>query len=155
MLDLVEELEKLVAALDEAGLDHALCGGLALAVHGFVRATVDIGLMVPADQIESAEGVARSLGFDWPAGPTTFAGGAVQMRRLSKEDPDLGDVLSVDFLVVTPAVAAMWATRARVSWRGGSLSVVSRRGLIDLKRLGDSGQDREDIAKLLEGGDDA
>lgn len=155
MLDLVEELEELVAALDQAGLDHALCGGLALAVHGFVRATVDIDLMVPADQIESAEAVARSLGFDLPAAPMSFAEGAVQMRRLSKEDPELGDVLSVDFLLVTPAVAAMWATRARVPWRGGSLNVVSRSGLIDLKRLRDSGQDREDIAKLLEGGDEA
>ncbi len=36
---LVEELESLIDALDAAGVNYAVCGGLALAVHGHARAT--------------------------------------------------------------------------------------------------------------------
>lgn len=36
------ELLKIVRSLDQAGIDYALNGGLAVAVHGYVRATKDI-----------------------------------------------------------------------------------------------------------------
>ncbi len=46
MLDLLEELRNIIARVDAAGLPYALCGGLAMAVHGNPRATVDIDLLV-------------------------------------------------------------------------------------------------------------
>jgi hypothetical protein len=41
MLDIYEEFLKLVEALNERAIDYALCGGMAMAVHGLPRATVD------------------------------------------------------------------------------------------------------------------
>ncbi|MES1208434.1 MAG: hypothetical protein ABUS79_21050 [Pseudomonadota bacterium] len=48
MLDLVQELTDVIACLDQGGVPYALCGGLAMAVHGYPRATVDIDLLVLA-----------------------------------------------------------------------------------------------------------
>ena len=49
VLDLYDELKAVLSALEKAEVPYALCGGLALAVYGHPRATVDIDLLVPAD----------------------------------------------------------------------------------------------------------
>jgi hypothetical protein len=79
--------------------------------------------------------------------------GGVEVHRLSKPDPETGDLLSVDLLIVTPQLATVWETRERVSWEHGQIPVVSRSGLILMKRLCGSGQDLDDI-RMLEEGDD-
>jgi hypothetical protein len=43
-VDLFQELKNVTAALDAEGIDYALCGGVALAIHGVPRATQDIEL---------------------------------------------------------------------------------------------------------------
>jgi hypothetical protein len=58
-LNLFEELEGLTRALDEAGIPYALCGGLAMAVYGVSRATIDIDILVDEADIERLEGVER------------------------------------------------------------------------------------------------
>ena len=50
-LDLAAELAAIVAALDEAGIPYALCGGLAVAVHGHARATQYIDLLVLPEDV--------------------------------------------------------------------------------------------------------
>lgn len=37
-LDILEEMRKVVSALDEGGVDYALVGAFALAIHGAPRA---------------------------------------------------------------------------------------------------------------------
>lgn len=44
----LDDLKKLVMALDANGVDYLLIGGYALAAHGYQRATTDIDLMVAA-----------------------------------------------------------------------------------------------------------
>ena len=43
-MDLVAELEALVASFHREEVDYALCGGLAVAIPGHSRATMDIDL---------------------------------------------------------------------------------------------------------------
>src|SRR6185436_1939977 len=99
MLDLFEELRAVIARLDEEGIPYALCGGLAMAVHGYPRATVDIDIVVEAADLARVEAAVRPLGFTIPAIPMTFRGGAVEIRRLSKVHAS-GQVLSLDVLLV-------------------------------------------------------
>jgi hypothetical protein len=40
MATLLDELSQLISALDENEIEYAVCGGLSMAIHGFVRATV-------------------------------------------------------------------------------------------------------------------
>lgn len=56
-MDLYEEMKKVIVALETAGVPYALCGGLAMALHRFPRATMDIGLM--ADRIRTISSVWR------------------------------------------------------------------------------------------------
>jgi hypothetical protein len=148
MFDLESELDLVRDALDAEGIEYALCGGLAMAVHGAPRATVDIDLLIkPEDQL-LAETAAVPLGYKIKAKPMSFSAGAVEIRRVSKIDPTDGEVMILDLLLVTPAVAPTWEGRQHVPWRGRQLSVVSKEGLIALKVFRSSDQDRADIARL-------
>lgn len=148
MFDLEDELRSLRDRLDGEAIPYALCGGLALGIHGYPRATIDIDILIlPADE-ESVEAVARQLGYTIKARPMTFAGGATEIRRISKVDPQDGETLMLDMLLVTGGVEEVWRTRQSVSWRGRELSVVSPEGLIALKMLRASKQDLADIARL-------
>ena len=148
MFDLYEEFKSIVSALEEHGIDYAVCGGLAMAVHGLPRATVDIDLLILDESLEEAKAVVRSLGYTIEAQPMTFHKGAIEIRRLSKIDPSDGDLLMVDFLLVTPAVEAAWNNRIKVASPKGSVFAVSREGLILLKSFRRSGQDLDDIDRL-------
>ena len=150
MFDLYEEFNSIVLALEEHGIDYAVCGGLAMAVHGLPRATVDIDLLILSESLEEVRELARTLGYTIEAFPMTFSRGAVEIRRLSKIDRDTGIVLSLDMLLVTPEIVEIWQSRTEVAWEGGKLWVVSRRGLMALKSLRSSAQDLADIERLKE-----
>jgi hypothetical protein len=147
MFDLLEELKGVIARLDGAAVPYALCGGLAMAVHGYPRATVDIDLLIMNEDLERLDVAIRPLGFDIPARPMTFKGGAVEIRRVSKILPS-GQVLSLDLLLVTPALQQVWDARQAMEWDFGTITVVSRDGLISLKSLRGSGLDQDDIKRL-------
>lgn len=147
MLDLYDEFLALVGALEREGAQYALCGGLAMAVHGFVRATIDIDLLVPRDQVDAARDACRRQGFSIEALPMSFAGGDVPIEQMTKADSS-GSLLSVDLLVVTDATKSAWDSRTEVELHGVRLFVVSREGLVTLKRLRNNAQDRADIENL-------
>jgi len=82
-----------------------LCGGLAVAVHGHPRATMDIDVLVRAEQLTSAIQVARGVGFDVHARKMWFGlrtGNPREMQRVSKLDPETNELLSLDLIVVGP-----------------------------------------------------
>jgi hypothetical protein len=147
-MDLVEELAKLVAKLEEERIEYALCGGLAMAVYAFPRATLDIDLMLKPESLDHAKQVANGLGFSLDSGWMNFKGGAIKIYRLCKIVPESKGELILVLLLATPAVQSVWDSRQKVTWEHGTLSVVSPQGLITLKSLRGSGQDQDDIAFL-------
>ena len=150
MFDLEEEFDAIRTALTARGIEYALCGGLAVGVHGFPRATVDIDLLIRAADEERLYEAVAPLGFQLKARPMSFDGGTMQIRRVSKIDPGDGEVLMLDLLLVTPAYEHVWDTREQLQWRNHELTVVSRQGLIALKKGRSSDQDLVDIRKLTE-----
>jgi hypothetical protein len=150
MLDLYDELKSLIDIFDCSHVAYALCGGLAMAVHGIPRATIDIDMLITNEALASAQSAALQLGYTLTAAPMSFADGKVQIHRVSKIDPDSRDVLMLDLLLVTDSLLEVWKAREQVEWENGSLWVVSRAGLIALKQLRRSGQDLTDIARLTE-----
>ncbi|MBI1925807.1 nucleotidyl transferase AbiEii/AbiGii toxin family protein [Candidatus Poribacteria bacterium] len=155
MLELYDEFKALIAKLAEHKSDYALCGGLAMAVHGIPRATVDIDLLISVESLEAVKALAHELGYTLEAQPMKFAGGAIDIRRISKLDPDSGDLLMLDLLLVTPPIREVWESRIEVEWETEKLQVVSRAGLITLKSLRKSGQDLDDIKSLTENTDES
>ena len=151
MTDLLTELRSITDAFDLAGVEYALCGGVALAIYGIPRATIDIDMLVRPGQVPTAEEALVQLGYRLAAAPMRLAGGAVSITRLVKPEPDSEDVLMVDLLHVTPALESAWQSRRRVAWDHGAIATVSRAGLVALKRLRGSGQDQDDIERLTGG----
>jgi len=148
MLDLYDEFNKVVTLLAEHTIDYALCGGLALAVYGIPRATIDIDLLIMPESLETVMPLARELGYKKETLPMRFTDRGIEIRRVSKIDQDSGDILMLDLLLVTPAILPVWKSRKEVVWEHGTLWVVSRDGLMALKSLRGSGQDLEDISRL-------
>ncbi len=155
-LDLIAELERVIDALDAARIEYALCGGLALAIHGYPRATQDIDILLRLESLDRALAAVRAAGFDVPARKMTFGlktGRAREVQRVSKLDPETNQLLVLVFLLVNADLETAWAGRVPVRSGERRLVVVSRDGLATMKRIAGRKQDLADLAKL-EGTDD-
>lgn len=149
--DLIAELENLVDALDDAGVEYAICGGIALGLHGHARATMDIDLLVRPEHLDAALRVARAIGFDVPARKMVFglrAGTPREVHRVSKIDPSSGEMMPLDLLVVNSELEGVWKGRMAFDVGGRRLTVTSREGLATMKRIAGRPQDLVDLAKL-------
>ncbi|MGH9554681.1 MAG: hypothetical protein ACRD2Y_02555 [Terriglobales bacterium] len=148
MVSLYEELKNLVADLNQASVPYALCGGIAMAVYGFVRATEDIDLLVQRADLDRIFTIAAAHGYSIRSQPMLFENGALEIQRAVKTLGADEDPLILDLLLVTPALEDVWESRQVREWPEGIICVVSREGLIRLKSGRASGVDLEDIAKL-------
>jgi len=148
-MDLYEELLGLIDALTGAGADYALCGGVALAIHGYPRFTKDIDLLVRPETLSAVMEVAESRGFDVAAAPMVFAAGTSEERHVQRVSKVEGEeFLTLDFLLVAPVLEEVWRDRGAVEWRGRRMQVVSAMGLAHMKRLAGRDQDLVDLKKL-------
>lgn len=147
MANLLDELIGLISVLEENDIEHAVCGGLALTIHGFPRATFGIDILIQAESLEKAYEIAAEKGYDIRGLDMSFKERAVEIRRVSKIDED-GEVLSLDFLLVTSQVQDVWETREKLRWQDRPLWIVSKEGLIKMKTLAGRAKDLIDIGRL-------
>jgi hypothetical protein len=150
VIDLYAELAAVVDGLSGTGVDYALCGALALAVHGVPRATKDLDLLARKADAPKERVAVRRIGYLFEALPMEFSSG-VEVQRFSKLVD--GRPLMLDFLWAEGALEPLWARRQKLSWREGDIWVVSREDLITLKLTAGRPQDLVDIQSLakLEG----
>ncbi|MBI5512514.1 MAG: hypothetical protein HY909_02025 [Deltaproteobacteria bacterium] len=149
-MELLEEFGALVTTLELEGIDYAVCGGLALAIHGLPRATKDIDLLLRPEDLPRVRVVVGRLGFDLEAAPMHFASSGMDLVRVSKAVER--DVMVLDLLLVNAALESSWHSRLRLPWGRGGVWVVSRDVLISLKLAAGRPQDLADIARLRGGG---
>ena len=145
-LDLFAALLEVTATLDGAGVEHALVGGLALAVHGVARATTDIDLLVQPSDIERALNAVKPAGFSIGALPIEFSDG-MKLHRVTRIDG--GEALTVDFILVDKNLSDVWETKAYFETTPGrTLCVINRAGLIAMKVRAGRAQDIADVERL-------
>lgn len=147
MSDLLTELSQITEALEWNEIEYAVCGGLALTILGYPRATFDIDILIRSESLERSFTIAKDFGFDIHGLDMAFKERAVEIRRVSKIDDD-GEVLSLDFLLVTPHVEDVWSGRIVIEWEGNPMSIVSRDGLIRMKELAGRHKDLIDIDRM-------
>lgn len=145
---LLDEFTELVKALESDGIEYATCGGIAMAIHGFVRATKDIDIVINERDLDRAFAVARSRGYDVEGLPLNFKDQDMKIRRISKVDKEARELITIDFILVTDSMRDVWDDRQKVEWESGAAWVVSREGLIKMKRLAGRDIDKVDISKL-------
>ena len=91
MLTLESELRELVQRFNEAKIEYALCGGMAVALHGYPRFTKDIDFLIPPESSTQRE-VAAAAGFLDESGQIPF------------HDSDVYRILKLDWRIESQAV---------------------------------------------------
>jgi hypothetical protein len=152
MATLLDEFKSITRALNDAGIDYAVCGGWAMAIHGLPRATMDIDLLILAEDLDRVLEVARTKEFEIEGLPLHFD---IEIRRISKIDRVTNQLITLDLLLATAAHHDIWIDRKKIDWREGKTSVVSREALIRMKLLAGRTQDIADVEKLREAMDES
>ena len=147
MATLLDELSQLIFALDENEIEYAVCGGLALTVYGFVRASYGFDILIRAESLEKACEIAKGCGYNISELDKLFEKSSVKIRCISKIDDD-GEVLPLKFLLVNPKIEDVWETREKLIWQDKTLWIVSRKGLIKMKELAGRAKDLIDIDRI-------
>lgn len=154
-MNLVDELHAVARALRSANVPYAICGGIAVTIHGATRTTKDIDVLVAPADVPRALDAVRPLGYAFAALPMTFDPGTAKERHVQRVTKlEGGNSLVLDFLLADAAFDGLLEGRVEISLPAGPLSVVSRANLLKMKRLAGRDQDRADIEKL-ESGDEA
>jgi hypothetical protein len=147
-------LYEVVGALEKAKVPFAIAGGCAVALHGAVRGTVDVDVVLRFKKSDflAAESALKSLGLA-PRLPVTaaevfdFRAEYVKNRNLaawSFVDPK--DPSRVVDVVITHDLSKMAATRVKAG--RVSLPVLAVEDLIAMKREAGRPQDLEDVRAL-------
>ena len=144
MLTLESELRELVQRFNEAKVEYALCGGMAVALHGYPRFTKDIDFLIPPESLDQARKVAAASGFLDESGRIPFADSDVY--RILKIEGTEYRIL--DLLVPKRLDTTAWSQRQWFDWNGLPICSVSREGLVEMKRSAGRDIDRIDIKRL-------
>jgi hypothetical protein len=151
-VDLVAELFAVARALREAGIEYAICGGVAVTIHGATRTTKDIDLLVRPDDVARVLEIVRPLGYAFAALPMTFDAGTARERHVQRVSKlDGGQHLILDLLTADASLAGLLQERTEIELPEGAIAVVTRDALVRMKRLAGRAQDLADI-EALEGG---
>ena len=148
-MNINDELEAIARAFNESGIEYALCGGLAVAVYGYPRATQDINILIRESDLKQATGVLGKQGYSISAGIIPLDVGKEsesRLYRLSKARGD--DLLTVDLLLVSPTMDDVWEDREAFLVGDYEITVVSLSGLRKMKRLSGRPQDLVDLERL-------
>ncbi len=148
-MKLKDELIRIVACLDKAGIDYALCGGLAVAVHGHPRMTKDIDILIRLESLEDAKAALATIEYDLESGLFRFNPNTdkeSQMYRVSRAEGT--ELVTLDLMLVAPVFETVWSDRESVSIGESVIKVVSRKGLIRMKDVAGRPQDLADIDAL-------
>ncbi|MBA3893080.1 MAG: hypothetical protein H0X69_05220 [Gemmatimonadales bacterium] len=154
-------LESLIRDLNERGGRYVVVGGLAVVLHGHLRATGDIDLVVDLapEQVDRTLAALEGAGFQpyLPVAPTHFADPAKRAVWVREQGmvvfslrPRSG-VPMVDLFLEHPMpFDQLWARSVVVNLRGVAVRIASIDDLIALKRQAGRPEDLTDAEALTE-----
>jgi predicted nucleotidyltransferase len=166
----IGQIERVLAALNDARVRYLVVGGVAVVLHGHLRVTADLDLVVQLEQenLRRALRALADLGYQ-PRAPVPIEAFAdPENRRRWIEEKNLQvfslwhkspQTFEVDLFVTEPLDFDVAYSRAvRVQLESTEIPVVSQEDLIQLKRNAGRPADLEDIRALevlrKEAGDD-
>ena len=147
-------------SLNQANVRYVVVGGLATVLHGYGRLTADIDLITDLDHDEAEKTirVLTDMGLKprAPVAALDFADADIRKRWIEKKNmqvfslwkPD-DALISVDLFVEHLLdFEEIWSHAEAVDIGGEIIRIASIPDLIQLKRISDRPQDREDIRQL-------
>lgn len=150
-MDLVAELEAIVRVLDAAQVRYAICGGVAVTVHGAPRSTDDLDILVAPEMIERATEAVRAVGYTFAALPLVFDQGSERERHVQRITKVHGDEhLILDILHASGPFSSLLERTIVVELDGGPTTFVNLDALLEMKQLAQRPKDLADIEALGE-----
>ena len=119
-----------------------------MAIHGFLRATTDIDLVILSEDLDAVIQTARGLGFDIEGLPLNFDNGQTLIRRISKIDQATNELITLDLILATEKYSEVWKDRRLVKWNAGEYRVVSTGGMKVMKEAAGRPKDLIDLDYL-------
>lgn len=154
-MNLKTELLGVARALHRTEIPYALCGGLAVVVHGYPRLTRDIDLLVQEGDLDRARKALGKVGFTIPGGLIPFDVGKEHERRVFRLSKRIDDeLLTLDLVLVPQFLQDVWEDREAYEVESVPIEVVSREGLLRMKRIAARPQDLSDIENLEREGEE-
>lgn len=137
---LIAQLHELLPALDAAAIRYAVIGGIALNVHGYVRATRDVDLLIAVEQEDQLHELMVGLGYE-------------TLDRRADLSSYVRGLERADFLHARRDTSRkLLADARRTEFAGQAMSVVSPEGLLGFKiqALHDDPSRIRDLSDMLE-----
>jgi hypothetical protein len=98
-MDLFDEFNSIVCALQSASIRHAVAGALAVAVHGGARSTKDMDFLVHPDDLEPFARLLTRQGYRRESPGWTFQKSGLTLHRFIKPPASSEDFHVVDSLL--------------------------------------------------------
>ena len=148
-IDLYTEFYAITDALSAANVPFAVCGGVAVAIHGYPRFTRDIDLLILPEDEQRVLDVAAQRQFLFEGGRLPMGEADVCDWEIVRVSKIVGrDLLTLDLLLVGPSIQSVWDSRGTAAFNGREIPVVSREGLKTLKLMAGRKQDLLDLEQL-------
>ena len=152
IMNIYDEFFSIIKKLNEANIQYAVVGGIALSFHTQPRYTKDIDLLLLAEDIDDLKSILKEMGYLFEADPWTFKNTDITLHRLTKIEGE--DSLAIDLLAGNEERHKEIIRNAVVeTTKYGLTCIAAREDLIWMKRLRNSKQDIADIEALENGKD--
>ncbi len=149
-MDLYDEFEALIDVLNRERIEYAVCGGIAVALHGHPRFTEDVDILILVENLDRVSEAVKDLGFILVSGRIPFDVGGPNEREIFRISKAVGeDLLTLDLLIAGTTFKKVWKEREKFNWKGRTLNIVSLDGLIEMKRKAGRNKDLLDLEELL------
>ena len=149
-MELYREFFALVRKLNEARIEYAVVGGIALAFHAQPRFTRDIDILAKPADLDAYARVFAELGYFKTGQPWTFSNTNITLHRFGKPSADHPDeLILVDLLIGNDEVHRKIIERSLSDTSAaGRVMLATKEDLIWMKKQRGSKQDEADIENL-------
>jgi hypothetical protein len=146
-IDIFEESVSLGKLLGQSGIRWAFIGGIALGIHGYIRATEDIDIIINPDDLTVLDQILKQQGYIINSEPINFKDGFTLYRRVKIVGEEY-----VVFDVMVPPKSSLHLLDNRIEGliMDVPVYVISRDDLLEMKRRTGRKIDVADIEKLEE-----
>ena len=144
MSNIFLEFDLIVRKLAAKELNYAVCGGLAVGLYGYIRATEDIDFVLSSADVSAVKLILNKMGYRQKE-PWILKDAELTLWRFVKT-LDQSEPFIVDFLIPTStANNEILDNKIVLNYSEIKINVVSREDLITMKKQRMSVKDRADI----------
>ncbi len=144
-MDILREAISLSRLLSESGIEWAFVGGVAVGIHGYIRATEDIDIVIKEEDLPKLDELLAQEDYIANPVPVEFSDGFVLYRRVKVRG---NDFFTLDVLIPPADFSDLLDKREQGTVSGLKIFVARKEDLIEMKKSAGRRKDIVDIEEL-------